>query len=311
MRRRRILIAAAGTLAALSGLLGVAVPAGAAAASCHTVHLPVTLPAGVPDPAPGQVVSAFFCTPGVAAPGHPIQVLVPGATYSSAYWNWPQDPALYNWASKALATGSAVFGYDRLGTGASTSPPAADLTVQSDANVLHQIISWARHTAGYTDVNLIGHSMGSAIAAQDAGTWPGDASRLVVTGMLNYDNPAVAGETSTAFYPASDDPQFPHAGPGYLTTVPGGRSTLAMIHKVKELWRAKERPAPETVQVQAPPAMLNHAAGPGAARLDFPMASPAVPRAPDPGKQRPRGQVRGPGPGCRSGADPPGRSRRI
>jgi pimeloyl-ACP methyl ester carboxylesterase len=218
-------------LAALGGALGSGAPAGAAAATattagtCRTVHVPVTLPAGVPDPAPDQVVSALYCTPTAAAQGRPIQVLVPGATYDSDYWNW-QHPAFYSWTARALATGSAVLDYDRLGTGASTSPPAADLTVQGDAYVLHQVLGWVRHSAGYTNVNLIGHSMGSAIAAQDAGTWPADASRLVLTGMLNYNSPASSAAMSTAAYPASDDPQFPQAGPGYLTTVPGVRSTL-------------------------------------------------------------------------------------
>jgi len=89
-----------------------------------------------------------------------------------------------------------------------------------------------------------------------------------------------------------------------LRKIPGlrlGPVTLAAIHKVQELWRAKQGSAPETVQVQPPPAMLPHAAGLSARaeHLDFPMASPAVPRAPAPGKQRPPGQVRGPRPGHR------------
>jgi hypothetical protein len=84
-----------------------------------------------------------------------------------------------------------------------------------------------------------------------------------------------------------------------LRKIPGlrlGPVTLAAIHKVQELWRARQRSAPETIQVQPSTAMLTYAAGLGvrAEQLEFPVASPAVPRDPAPGRQRPPGQMRGP-----------------
>lgn len=214
-----------------STALSVAAPSSAAdaarpAGSCRAVNIPVTLPASVPTPAVDQAVWAEFCVPDTPAPGHPVDVTVPGATYTHQYWDWAVDPDLYNFTDKALRAGQAVLDYDRLGSGDSTSPPAADLTIDSDAAVLHQVIGWVRQSERYTDVNVIGHSLGSVLAMQDAGTWPGDVSRLVLTGILNEVTPAAAAALATDFYPASGDPQFPNAGPGYLTTVPGVRGSL-------------------------------------------------------------------------------------
>ena len=193
---------------------------------CRAVHIPAGLPANeVPTPAAGQLVWAEFCVPSTPAPGRPVDVTVPGATYTHLYWDWPVDPDLYSFADKALRAGQAVLDYDRLGTGDSSSPPSADLTIDTDAAVLHQVIAWVRASEGYTDVNLIGHSLGSIIATQDAGTWPGDVSKLVLTGILNEAPPTVAAAIAD-FYPASSDPQFPDAGPGYLTTIPGVRGSL-------------------------------------------------------------------------------------
>lgn len=101
-----------------------------------------------------------------------------------------------------------------------------------------------------------------------------------------------------------------------LTEIPGlqlGPVTLAAIHKVQQLWHAKQRAAPVTIQVEPPPAMRAYPAERGTRdeQLDFPRASPAVPRDPDPGKQRAPGQGRGPRQRNRSSAGPHVKSRRI
>jgi pimeloyl-ACP methyl ester carboxylesterase len=235
MRRPLATITSLVLAALASTALAAALPVGAVASprSCYAIHIPVSLPAG--DAAGGglpggdsasQTVWAELCTPGRPAPGRPVDVTVPGATYTHQYWDWPVDPALYSFTDKALRSGQAVLDYDRLGTGKSTSPPAAALTLASDAAVLHQVIAWVRSAAGYTDVNVIGHSLGSAIAMQEAGTWPGGVSRLVLTGVLNQMAPATHAAIAADLYPASDDPQFPQAGPGYETTIPGVRGGL-------------------------------------------------------------------------------------
>jgi pimeloyl-ACP methyl ester carboxylesterase len=86
------------------------------------------------------------------------------------------------------------------------------VTVQADAYVLHQIVSWTK-AQGYNQVNLIGHSYGSIVTAQEAGTY-NDATRVVLTGLTH----ALDG-------PATLDPEFALStlDVGYLTTLPGSR----------------------------------------------------------------------------------------
>jgi len=199
--------------------------AGPPPGNCQSVSLPVALAAGQ---AAGQTVSATYCTPSQWAAGpHEVDVMTPGATYNRAYWNWPVDPATYSYLDKTLAAGRAAFDYDRVGTGSSSHPPSTDLTIFSEAYILHQIVGWLRSDAGYGQVNLIGHSLGSVISVQEAGEYH-DVSRVVVTGLLHVPDVGVGFATtlSSLLYPAPFDPQFAAAGLdlGYLTTIPGDRA---------------------------------------------------------------------------------------
>lgn len=198
-----------------------AASARSAASSCTTMTLPVALAPG--DPA-NQEVFAEYCTP--SAQVSTVDVLVPGATYNHAYWDWPQDPGRYSYTAKTLAAGRAVLAYDPVGTGQSSRPLSTSLTLGAAAYVLHQLIGWIR-TRGYHDVDVIGHSLGSMVATQDAGTWPADPSRLVLTGDLHL---AAPGEAVAAgeMHPAIADRAFAGTGldPGYLTTRPGTRAGL-------------------------------------------------------------------------------------
>jgi pimeloyl-ACP methyl ester carboxylesterase len=193
--------------------------------NCQSIALPVALAPGQPA---SQSIAGSYCQPAVWAPGPPeVDVLTPGATYNASYWNWPQDPALYSYVDKTLAAGRATFDYDRIGTGASSHPPSAEIVIGVEAYVLHQIVSWLRGTQGYGQVNLIGHSLGSVISIAEAGTYQ-DVSRVVVTGLLHLPNIGVGFATTLAslMYPAMLDPQFIGAGlgAGYLTTLPGARA---------------------------------------------------------------------------------------
>ena len=217
----------AGGLVAL--LLAAPVPLAARAdggyGACGTVRLSVALAAGRPA---GQTVSATYCTPLTWAAGpHQVDVLTPGATYDRSYWDWPVDPASYSYLDKTLQAGRAAFDYDRVGTGASSRPPSADLSITAEAYVLHQIVGWLRSACGYSEVNLIGHSLGSVISIQEAGQYQ-DVSRVVVTGLLHVPNVGAgfASTLASLLYPAALDPQFAGAGLdlGYLTTMPGDRA---------------------------------------------------------------------------------------
>ena len=218
------LLAAACPVAVIAALAGPCGPARAGDPSCTTVQIPVALG---PDQPADQQVSAVYCLPGGPG-GQPaaVDITVPGATYNHLYWDWPQSPQIYNYTDTALAAGDAVLDYDRLGTGASSKPPGTSLSIPADAYVLHQLITWAR--ARFSQVNVIGHSMGSVIAVQDAATWPSDPSRLVLTGYTRSIGLTAIAAIAVSIHPADQDPQFAGSGldPSYITTKPGTRGAL-------------------------------------------------------------------------------------
>ncbi|MEV0108252.1 alpha/beta fold hydrolase [Nocardia sp. NPDC050799] len=214
----------------LSAALLAAIATGAAPAaanydkpgSCREVSVPVAVTEGGPA---DNTVAATFCTPRRWADGpRQADVLVAGATYNREYWDSSFDPETYSYVDDTLAAGRATFNFDRLGTGASTRPASGELTVSSDAYVLHQLIGWV-HRAGYDEVNAVGHSLGSATLTHEASRWH-DLDRVILTGVIHL--PGV-GLNSTGFftslYPAALDPIAAgrDTDSGYLTTLPGRR----------------------------------------------------------------------------------------
>ncbi len=192
--------------------------------NCQNIRLPVAIAPGQPT---SRTIAGIYCQPAVWAAGaHEVDVLTPGATYNSSYWNWPQDPALYSYVDKTLQAGRATFDYDRIGTGQSSRPPSGAVAISNEAYVLHQIVTWLRGNLGYSQVNLIGHSLGSVISIAEAGLYQ-DVSRVVITGLLHAPNVGAGFATTleSLLYPAALDPQFIGTGldPGYLTTIPGDR----------------------------------------------------------------------------------------
>lgn len=158
------------------------------------------------------------------------QIALHGATYSHLYWDWPYRPETYSYVRRATAAGYAVLNLDRIGVGRSDRPPAADVDIESNAYVVHQIVqalrggdlvvsSFGRVRA--ERIALVGHSLGSVISIQEAATY-GDVDGVVLTGVSHTVTPAL---NDVQFYPASLDPRF--AGEGlpdnYFTTVPGTR----------------------------------------------------------------------------------------
>jgi pimeloyl-ACP methyl ester carboxylesterase len=193
----------------------------------------VNVPAELPGAHSGQFVEATYCLPYGRHPSK-IDVLVPGGTYDHAYWDWPQNPALYSYADKTLLAGRAVLAIDRLGTGDSSFPHAGEMTLAADVGALHRVVSWARAVAGFGDVNVIAHSLGSIVAADDAAAWPGDPTRLVLTGFLHASSSNV-GVLLADLVSAHGDPvlagtSLGQLDPGYLTTLPGTRGQLFYFH---------------------------------------------------------------------------------
>ncbi len=183
------------------------------------VKIPVALGQGLPA---NQKVAVTYCQPREWAQGkpHQIDVVTPGAGYNSAYWNWPVQPDIYSYAKDALEAGRAVALYDRIGSGQSTHPLSTDISLASDAYVLHRVIGLA-HLAGYSRVHSVGHSYGSAVVVQEAYSYH-DTSSVVLTGFLHTARNPVVG---TRNYPANQDPKFAGAGldDGYLTSRPDTR----------------------------------------------------------------------------------------
>lgn len=158
---------------------------------CATMHTPVVLPNGSPAQLAGQM-----CTPRGPRPTT-VQVTVHGATYDSDYWNWPQQPAAYNYVWHALAAGYAVYDVDRLGAGESTRPPSTEVTETSTVSTLHQVVTQLRagRISGipYRYVEGVGHSFGSYYLTAEAATDPHDYDALVLTGAGHETSSAIAG----------------------------------------------------------------------------------------------------------------------
>lgn len=209
--------------------LALLVPSGAEAQGslrCQELTFPVTLS---PSDATVYDVFGILCSRG-GVQNKTFQITLHGSTYSRLYWDWPFQPAIYSYMRYATTAGYAVLNLDRIGIGRSDRPPAAELTIESNAYVVHQIVQALRGgdlvvppfgRIRAERVVLVGHSLGSVISIQEAATYD-DVDGVVLTGVTHTVTPAL-GELS--LYPASLDPRFSGSGipDGYLTTVPGTR----------------------------------------------------------------------------------------
>jgi pimeloyl-ACP methyl ester carboxylesterase len=161
--------------------------------------------------------------------GRTVQLLVAGYTYDHGYWDFGYRPDLYSYARYAASSGYAVFMIDRIGTGASSEPPAPAVTVASHAWTIHQVVMAlrARLVSGtpFPKVVIVGHSLGSAVAELEASTYH-DVNALVVSGWLH--TPLWLGTAGVIIgsMPAQLDPRFSTSPLGYLTTVPGSRGSV-------------------------------------------------------------------------------------
>ncbi|WP_158846080.1 alpha/beta hydrolase [Saccharothrix deserti] len=187
-----------------------------AGATCRDVDAPVTVLGH------REVVHGTLCTP--AAGAATVQVLVPGATYNSSYWDFPDGKHSFRAAQNAA--GFATFVVDRLGTGRSSRPLAVTLTAFVQADAMHQVVQGLRSGAygpRFSRVVIGGHSLGAAISAVEAGTYQ-DVDGVLLTGMTHRVNPSGVAAAFANFRPANLDRKFGPLYPlGYLTTAPGTR----------------------------------------------------------------------------------------
>lgn len=196
-------------------------------AICQQVSLPVSLSLG--QPANSQVVG-WLCWR-MSTAGRTVQVLSSGGTYDHNYWDFPLQPDTYSYVSAATSAGYVTFNYDRIGTGLSSHPAATSVTLASEAYVLSQIIQ-ALHagtigSAAFAKVISVGHSLGSAIAMQEAASY-GGIDGLIVTGFGHVPTPGVATSAAlAAALPAQLDAKFMgmQLPLGYTTSIPNTRGT--------------------------------------------------------------------------------------
>ncbi len=194
---------------------------------CQSVYVPVALGAGQPAQ---YSIYGQLCLP-TSGPGNAVQVLVPGATYSHVYWDFPYQPATYSYVRAMNAAGYSTFNIDRLGTGLSSHPDLSlvDVTMYTDAYVVHEIVQDLRAgligSRPFARVLLVGHSLGSGVVWIEAGTYH-DLDGVIVTGLTHTLNAIGEVRILASFYPADLDTQFAGAGYGlgYLTTEPGTRA---------------------------------------------------------------------------------------
>jgi pimeloyl-ACP methyl ester carboxylesterase len=189
--------------------------------------------------APGQPaqyrLKGWLCSP-PPLDRRTLQILVHGATYGHVYWVFPYRPSLYSYARAANERGYATLNIDRLGSGESDHPPPEIVTCTAHSYVLHQIIQTVRSGALVAPrlgrvraerIILVGHSLGSAIAAQEAAQYQ-DVNGVIITGLLHALNPDIIPMFQAAEYPAQEDPRFAglNLPLGYSTTRPGTRGSL-------------------------------------------------------------------------------------
>jgi pimeloyl-ACP methyl ester carboxylesterase len=193
--------------------------------SCRQESVPVSL---APGTTANQRIAAWICAIGPVA-GKPVQLLIPGYTYDHHYWDPAIEPDRYSWVRSATEAGYATVSIDRLGTGLSSKPLVAAVTVPTHVWTVHQLISGLRNGkitgAKAAKVVLVGHSMGAAIAQSESGIY-NDADSVVLTDWLHL--PLWVGTPGVVVtsVPAILEPRLANGPLGYLTSIKGGHKEV-------------------------------------------------------------------------------------
>ncbi|MFF3467677.1 alpha/beta fold hydrolase [Streptomyces sp. NPDC002619] len=150
-------------------------------AHCRDIAIPVSIAQGQPA---RYRVWGQLCTP-EHRPAATVQVLVSGLNYSHLYWDFPFRSSQYSYVRQANRAGYGTFNLDRIGIGRSSHPASAEVTLESNAYTIHQVVAALRGGAiagrAFGTVMLVGHSYGSEIAKLEASAYR-DVDALVLTG---------------------------------------------------------------------------------------------------------------------------------
>jgi hypothetical protein len=221
IRRSRLLLATF----VLAGPIVLAASRNSATYRCEPTRLDVDLAVS----GSGEV-AAWLCWEGGLA-RKPVQVAVPGTTYTHHYWDFPYEPERHSYARHMAAAGYALLLYDRVGTGESTIPDNfLDVTFDVHVETLHRIVQGLRDGSltgrVFDTVTTIGHSQGAFITDVEAARH-GDVDAVISTGTLHTVNPLVGPSARDLFWPAFLDPMWADKAPaGYATSRPGSRAAM-------------------------------------------------------------------------------------
>jgi pimeloyl-ACP methyl ester carboxylesterase len=224
--RRRALRRVAAALLGASVVAGLAVAlAGVADARSDDPGVKrstITLQVSLTDNGPAIETLAAVVYEPTAGHIRGIQVMIPGSTYDHRYFDLKTSDGWVSQARKAAMDGWIAVAVDRIGTGNSSHPAADKLRAAAHAATIHQLVTRLKATYRNLPVALVGHSLGSVIAIEEAATYK-DVNAIVLTGFLHH---AGGGDLFSAMiHPAAEDPAFTNrpVPAGYLTTRPGLR----------------------------------------------------------------------------------------
>jgi pimeloyl-ACP methyl ester carboxylesterase len=197
----------------LAGAPGVA----NAAVTCTDVITPVSA---------GEIYGRYCRT--ADGGGKPLQILVPGVTYTHTYFDLAGFDGRYSYTKYMNDRGYDTLAVDRLGIGRSTRPAlGVAVNAYSNADALHQVVDAVR--AGelgqrYGKIVLTGHSYGTFVSDLTSATYH-DVDGVIGTGW--FQQPSVLGVATLVsnLWPAAVDPKFlgKVLDPTYVTTRPGTR----------------------------------------------------------------------------------------
>jgi pimeloyl-ACP methyl ester carboxylesterase len=180
-----------------------------AAVTCQDINYPVSL----------GTMYGKLCVPSGATT---VQVLIPGGTYNSSYWDIQFSPDTRSYRAAMNKAGFATLALDRLGTGRSSKPLSLLVTASAQAQSAHEVIQTLRPR--FSKVIIGGHSIGAAMAMIEAGNYR-DVDGVLVTAMTHRMNLITVLPVLANMIPAPLDSKLSLRGLdlGYLTTSPGTR----------------------------------------------------------------------------------------
>lgn len=170
-------------------------------------HQVVKLPELQPLSQTSLPIHGQLCLP-TGTPPKAVMLAVHGLTYDSEYWNARYQPNTYNFSQAMNKAGYGVLAIDRLGFGRSSHPPDPLLTLDAQAELVHQIIQKLR--AGefgqqFPRVALVSHSSGTGVAWLESSIY-NDADAMIGTAFSNTFQNIPAVQFIKDFYPSILDP---------------------------------------------------------------------------------------------------------